>query len=152
MKPYSTKINIRDSIIYTYWEFTQGDINAYPLSISIYDNQIPFDLTGCTVTITFKRANDTIVIVSADKVEIESNVVSYLVESSVYAVPGTLLATVEIYKGDARLTTCQLTASVRAQLSDGTEIPGQNEYPILVTLINEVNGLITMGDIDGGEF
>ena len=137
MKPFVKKIDIRNSLIYTGWEFVQGDTDAYPLFLSVVDGGIPFDLTDCTATITWKRGNGTIVVASADKINIEDNTIEYLVESSVYAIPGSLDATVEIYKDNARLTAIAFTAKVRAELLDGSEIPSTNEYPILTSLIQQ---------------
>ena len=54
-----------------------------------------------------------------------------------YAVQA-LVASVELYKDGSRLTTCQFTAKVRGQLSDGAEIPAQDEYNILLDLLAKV--------------
>ena len=91
-----------------------------------------------TATITWVRANKTTVLTGAEKIQLDGNVLKYTLESNVYAVAGALVASVELYKDGSRLTTCQFTAKVRGQLSDGTEIPAQDEYNILLDLLAKV--------------
>ncbi len=140
MKPFKTNLDIYGITKSTYWDIVQGDTNAYPCEFTILAKGKPYDMsTGVwTATITWVRANKTTVLTGAEKIQLDGNVLKYTLESNVYAVAGALVASVELYKDGSRLTTCQFTAKVREQLSDGTEIPAQDEYNILIDLLEQV--------------
>jgi hypothetical protein len=140
LKPLKTNLDIYGITKSTYWDIVQGDVNAYPCEFTILAHGKPYDMSEgtWTATITWVRANKTTVLTGADKITIEGNVLKYTLESNVYAVPGALVASVELYKDGSRLTTCQFTAKVREQLSDGAEIPSQDEYNVLIDLLAQV--------------
>ena len=156
MKPLKTELDIYSAIKSSCWQFVQGDINAYHAELTIMEHSNPYDMSEgiWTATITWMRANNTIVLTGLDKITINGNVLKYTVESNVYAVGGALVASVELFKDGSRLTTCQFTARVREQISDGTEIPTQDEYLVLMQLLEQVNAaseqaLVITGTLQG---
>ena len=114
---------------YTGADLVENDVNAYRI---VY--RTPWDLTGCTVKALCKRADGTVV--SGTGIAEGTNAV-FVMDSSMYAVPGELTVRLTVCTAEEQvITVCDVTANAVESFGDG--IPGTNSKSILdQILINE---------------
>lgn len=93
-----------------------GDKNANVFGVRIYRDNVPEDLTGCTVMGLFIRADKTTVIIG-DGIAYRNAAYVYLPESC-YAVPGNFTLTIKVSGGN-------MTGAMR--IVDGTVFEGSLE-------------------------
>ncbi len=149
-KRYEIKLDIRGKLLKTDIVYVQGDVAVYPLDIFLLDGtevlQIP---EGATATVTMKKEDDTVVVGKAEVVDGTNGKVSYAVGSNEIACPGTVQATVELYLGDQRLTSCGFKFKVEEQLDQGDSVESTDEYSVLQALIADANEAATYAEAQG---
>jgi hypothetical protein len=140
-----TELNInvyRERILDTFLEFVQGDTNTNVLNINLLNGKTPIDITNFTITITFKKADNNVVVGNVTVVDALQGKISYSMGTQEIAYPGKVIATIEMYEGQARFTSCQFMFMVRAELNNGSAIPSQTIYPVFEQMIANGNDVI----------
>lgn len=114
---------------------TSGDTKAYRLEFSFYSDGVRQNVSGCSLCIRAKRADDSIVL---DMGEVESNGKAvYDVKSSVYSIPGRLSMEVALASENGTyVTTKEVIMSVREGYGNGG-LGAQNTMPILAKLTEQ---------------
>lgn len=114
---------------YTGADLVENDVNAYRI---VY--RTPWDLTGCTVKALCRRSDGTVV--SGMGIAEGTNAV-FVMDSSMYAVPGELTVRLTVCTAEEQvITVCDIAANAVESFGDG--IPGTNSKSILdQILINE---------------
>ncbi len=114
---------------YTGADLVENDVDAYRI---VY--RTPWDLTGCTVKALCRRSDGTVV--SGMGFAEGTNAV-FVMDSSMYAVPGELTVRLTVCTAEEQvITVCDIAANAVESFGDG--IPGTNSKSILdQILINE---------------
>jgi hypothetical protein len=145
IKRPSTELNInvyRERTLDTFLEFVQGDTNTNILNINLLNGKIPINITNLTITITFKKADNNVVVGNVTIIDATQGKISYSMGTQEIAYPGKVIATIEMYEGQARFTSCQFMFMVRAELNNGSAIPSQTIYPVFEQMIANGNDVI----------
>jgi hypothetical protein len=132
---YEFRLDSKDTTKIPMIWVTQGDTESNVFLITLTDSGKKLDLTGQTITFTFRKSDGNIV--NGNATLVEANVVRYVCGTNEIAAPGPVSVTVEVYDALSRLTFTRFKFYVRPQLDDGTGVPSTTEYPILVTLMEE---------------
>lgn len=140
-KPYDFQLDIKRPLNYPSIKYVQGDTDVYPLTITLTNDGKKMDLTGRTVTITFKKPDKNKVEEQCEIVDATNGKIKYQLGTQEIAVSGNVLATVQIFEGVKRLTSTQFDFWVNEQLDDGTAVASSTEYPIITQLISDCNAI-----------
>lgn len=115
-------------------DLVENDVDAYRI---VY--RTPWDLTGCTIKALCKRADGTVV--SGTGFAEGKNAV-FVIDSSMYAVPGELTVRLTVCTADEQvLTVCDVIANAVESFGDG--IPGTNNKTILDQILINVSKINT---------
>lgn len=119
---------------YTGADLVENDTDAYRI---VY--RTPWDLTGCTVKALCKRADGTVV--SGMGFAEGTNAV-FVMDSSMYAVPGELTVRLTVCTAEEQvITVCDVTANAVESFGDG--IPGTNSKTVLDQILINVSKMNT---------
>ena len=100
------------------WALVEGDKNANTIEAEVFQTTgKPFDLTGCTVTLTFVRPDKLAAPPMA--AEVKGNVATATLTDACYRVSGRYHALMQIAKGGTDRTILWLVGDVLANESDG---------------------------------
>ncbi len=133
MITYHLKLSGQDPrVLYSDMEFVAGDVGAYRLVFSFYDENTPLSLSDKILAVKIKRADG---VVLSDSGEITDNTAVYIPKNDCFCVPGTI--TFEIALMDSAknyITTKIIHASVLAGVGEPSAIAGDNSS-VYVTLL-----------------
>ena len=130
-------------------ELVQGDTDANVFQIHLKTleryTEVPLDLTDSYVTVTVKKADDTIVVGEAQIIDSTNGIIEYTCRGNELSYPGLVIATIEVYDTThiKRFTTTQFKFYVVEQLDDGSGIPSTTEYTVLSDLIAQTQSVVT---------
>lgn len=130
-------------------EVVQGDNNANVLNINLIDGYEPFDLTGTSVDIIFKKTDGTTVQQSTTfdppsvaVVNEKQGKIQCILKTNTIACPGPVVAEVKVMEDDGLLTSARFGFYVRESLLNDKTVESTNEFPVLQNLINSVEGVV----------
>lgn len=107
------RLDVHAQAIKTAVCFVTQDVNAYLLQFEIMDGPTAYDLTNKTVEIACKRPDNQIIVDDVDVIIALNGICEYVVQSSIYAIPGEIQAELHIFDGNDRLSTCIFTLQAR---------------------------------------
>lgn len=127
----------------------QRDIKTNKLELLIRRDRENFNLDGLTVTVTFLKPDNTLVIKttldSYNPLFVEGNQVDCLIPSSVLTDVGDVVVEVSLSASDKLLHSRRVILSVHESMDNDLIIADDPNVPILQSLINEVNELKEQG-------
>ncbi len=131
---YNIKIDPKkEKTYYSDIEFTTGDVRAYKFTFEF----IGINTKGCTLCIKAKRADGNVVIAKANSCS------EFAIPNNMYSVAGEVYFEIAVYDASGGcITTKVISATVRDGFGE-EGIISDDRYPILTSLINEVNALST---------
>lgn len=138
MITYQVKMDLQsERTIFSDIVLTSGDTKAYRLEFSFYSGGVRQNVSGCTLCIRAKRADDSLV-VDMGEVTAEGKAF-YELKSSVYNIPGKLSMEVALAtENGTYVTTKELIMLVREGYGNGG-LTAQNTTPILTKLTEQSN-------------
>ena len=133
MITYHLKISGQDPrVLFSDMEFVTGDVGAYRLVFSFFDQQAPLSLADKVLSVKIKRADG---VVLSDSGEVTGDTAVYIPKNDCFCVPGTI--TFEIALMDSAkhyVTTKIIHASVLEGVGEPREVAGDNSS-VFVTLL-----------------
>jgi hypothetical protein len=121
----------------------RDDTGLHTFKMSVYDDLTPVTMEGVDrATVTFLRA-DGAVVVDECTIDYANNLVSYDIPNSVTQVPGIVTFTVEFYMQLKRITSNMCKFKAIEDLDEGDEVSNDPQYPVLMKLIADMQGLDT---------
>ena len=141
MITYKLKTNYQEPrMLVSDMEFVSGDVNAYRLEFTFYDNGERVDLSDKILTVKGKRADGVILSGSG---QIDGARAVFVPANAFYAVPGELVLEIALTdRAGNYMTTKILSASVLAGLGETTEAATTNVsayVSLLAQLTNRLN-------------
>lgn len=115
----------------------EGDVGTV-LNITVLDNKVPLDLTGSTITISYKKVDNTSVVTSGEVLDATKGICKIEVHGQALSCPGLVVASVQIIDSDSRITTSHFAFNVLNQVVDDDDITSTDDFPILHELITDV--------------
>lgn len=136
MITYKLKINYQDSRVLTSdMEFVTGDVGAYRLEFSFYDNGARVDISDKLLTVKAKRADGSVL---SDSGSITENTAVYIPKNEIYAVCGALMFEIALTDSAKNyLTTKVILANVIEGLGE-PQGSAENAASVYVTLLGEI--------------
>jgi hypothetical protein len=127
----------------SYMEFVQNDLKVNKFNIYIKYNEQSYDLTGCDITITFKKPDKTVVIGRCNIINATNGMINYILGTQEITAFGIVNATISIYGADEqKLTSKDFNFVVKEALDNVDEIiVSTNEFTVLDNLINKVSDI-----------
>lgn len=135
--PFNLTLDLAKGLKRTDMKVVQGDTNAYRINLEVLNNGEQIDMSNKTCTVTFKKNDNTVVVGSF--MYLHDNLSTYVLGTNEIAVSGNVVATIEVYDGDSRITSSQFEFWVEAQLDNGDGIPSTTDYKVLQNLIMKVS-------------
>ncbi len=144
------------------WEVVEGD-NGNIIEITLMDDGVPVDLTGCKVLAVFGLPTGQTVEQDTDEGSVtiggtDNNVITIALKTGSFSPgkssSGLMKCEVQVYSGndlDTLVTSAQFTFRCRRAIINDDTIAATDDYPILVELIEEVQGLIVGSQSDWDE-
>ncbi len=144
------------------WEVVEGD-NGNVIEITLTDGGEPVDLTGCRVLAVFGLPTGATVEQDTDEGSVtvggeDNNVITIALATGSFSPgkssSGLMKCEIQVYSGarqDVLITSAQFTFRCRRAIMNDQTIEATDEYPILVELIREVQGLILGSQSDWDE-
>ena len=133
MITYHLKLSGQDPrVLFSDMEFVAGDVGAYRLVFSFFDQQTPLSLTDKTLSVKIKRADG---VVLSDSGEIAGDTAVYIPKNDCFCVPGTI--TFEIALMDSAkhyVTTKIIHATVLESMGEPSAQAGDSSS-VYVTLL-----------------
>jgi hypothetical protein len=144
------------------WEVVEGD-NGNIIEITLTDDGEPVDLTGCKVMAVFGLPTGVTVEQDTDEGSVtiggtDNNVITIALATGSFSPgkssSGLMKCEIQVYSGaqqDVLITSAQFTFRCRRAIINDQTIEATNEYPILVELIKQVQGIIAGAQSDWDE-
>ena len=144
MITYKLKINCQESKLYTSdMEFVSGDVGAYRLEFSFYDNGKQIDLSDKLFTVKGKRADG---VVLSDSGVVSENKAVFIPKNAFYAVPGELILEIALTDSAKNyITTKIISITVLEGMGDTKEVAEQN-VSAYVTLLAQLKNRLDNAD------
>lgn len=141
MITYKLKINCQEPrVLVSDMEFVAGDVNAYRLEFTFYDNGERIDLSDKILTVKGKRADG---IVLSGVGQMDGTRAVFVPANAFYAVPGELILEIALTDSAGNYTTTKiLSAAVLEGLGETTEVATTNVsayVSLLAQLTNRLN-------------
>lgn len=115
-----------------------GEVGSRFLKINIIDNGMPVDLTGITVYLYAKKADDTKVFNTVKVEDAKQGIVSAEITSQVLAIEGFVKLTLLLVKDNARLATKIFNLKVDETIIDDEAIESANEFGALTESLSKL--------------
>lgn len=142
-KSFPVMLDMKRSASNREFELVEGD-TGNEITVTLKDDGQAVDLTGCRVLAVFSKSNGT----SSQDSEAGSLIVSgNTVTIPVYAAsvaPGLVECELQVYSGennDTLVTSAKFNFKCRRGILNADTLESTDEYPLLVGLIDDVNGL-----------
>lgn len=138
---YDLSIDLKLSYRIPPMVFIQNDSKVYFFDITITSDNIPVDLTGCIVTLRFKKVDGTQVEGTTLITDAVNGKVTYMLGTNEIACVGKVIVLPIVYgsNGERKTANYPFGFLVKDDMDNGTEIPSTTEYAIITDLINDVN-------------
>ena len=159
LKDFSANIDLKQSLVNEDVKVVEGD-NGNVLVLNIVKDGEPVDLTDCLVQIVFAHSGRTVwqdssspdggITISGD----DNNIVTVRLHSDSYAPNGITVCQVKVYSGPTQTTLVSSSRfSFKAELSllNAETVESIEQYSILVTMIETVNGMLDRDQADWDE-
>ena len=159
LKDFSANIDLKETLVFEPIKVVEGD-NGNVLVLNIVKDGDPVDLTDCLVQIIFAHSGRTVwqdssspsggITISGD----DHNIVTVRLHSDSYAPNGITVCQVKVYSGAGQTTLVSSSRfSFKAELSllNSETVESIEQYSILVTLIETVNGMLDRDQADWDE-
>lgn len=131
-----------------------NDINGNRINVALIEDGSPVDLTDAThATFTIKKPDTTTIIGNAEFDDSVNGKIRFVMPGGGIADIGIYELTIEIYDGVSRITAGKLIYQVVNELDTSDGIVAEDNYPVLLGLINDVSTSIQSieGATDGEE-
>ena len=115
-----------------------GEVGSRFLKINIIDNGMPVDLTGVTVYLYAKKADDTKVFNTVKVEDAKQGIVLVEITSQVLAIEGIIKLTLLLVKDNARLATKIFNLKVDETIIDDEAIESANEFGALTESLSKL--------------
>lgn len=115
-----------------------GEVGSRFLKINIIDNGMPVDLTGVTVYLYAKKADDTKVFNTVKVEDVKQGIVLVEITSQVLAIEGLIKLTLLLVKDNARLATKIFNLKVDETIIDDEAIESANEFGALTESLSKL--------------
>lgn len=144
------------------WEVVEGD-NGNIIEITLTDDGEPVDLSGCKVLAVFGLPTGQTVEQDTDEGSVtiggdDSNIITIALRTGSFSPgrssSGLMKCEIQVYSGelqDVLVTSAQFTFRCRRAIMNDETIAADDNYPVLVELIQEVQQLITREQSDWNE-
>lgn len=143
LKTFEISLDINSSTVRkTNIELVSNDTSVYTFHISMYNGSTLLDLnTACsTSSISFLKADSNVVVGAPTKTA--SGLLNYSLGTNEIARSGRVKTTVELFGGTgSRISSNQFEFNVRDDF--GTGITSTTDYPILTSLITDIESLVS---------
>ena len=117
------------------WNFKQEDDGV--LLLSLYNNSIPFDITGQTVSLGAKRS-DKAVIEQIDGFTINKHQLDIELKNNILAAIGTVQMDLEIKDADGKMTTASFYVTVDEKMLGKDNIEASNDISAVNKVVNDL--------------
>lgn len=136
MITYQVKIDTADpKLLTTDMEFVTGDVGAYKMVFSFYENGKPLDITGSILSVKAKRADG---VVLSDTGECAGNQATFVPKNALYAVAGELRLEVALSDTAKNYTTTKILLANVLEGAGAPQSVAEDDVNIYVTLLNRV--------------
>ena len=144
MITYKLKINCQDPrMLVSDMEFVAGDVNAYRLEFTFYDNGERINLSDKILTVKGKRADGVILSGSG---QIDGTQAAFVPANAFYAVPGELVLEIALTDSAGNyMTTKMISVTVLEGLGEPTEMATTN-VSAYVTLLAQLTNRLSSAD------
>lgn len=144
------------------WEVVEGD-NGNIIEITLTDDGEPVDLSGCKVLAVFGLPTGVTVEQDTDEGSVtisgtDHNIITIALKTGSFSPgrssSGLMKCEIQVYSGvpqNTLITSAQFTFRCRRAIMNDDTIAATDEYPVLVELIEEVQGLILGSQSDWDE-
>ena len=124
--------------------FSQGDIGTSFINANLLNDGKIFNLTGYTVVVNVTKKDRTRVVTESEVIDVEKGKIEIPVSQEMLSV-GMNHLEIMLSKEGTQMVSPIIPYRVVKTLLDGsdTEIPSQSEYPILLSLIKDVQDIKT---------
>lgn len=129
------------TIVPTYVKYDSAE-----LVFKIFDNGVPFDLTGFTQAEVFHRRPDGVTVIGDGTIETDSNgdkVIRYKYLGNEMYNTGVVATTLSVYSGDKKVSIHPFSVNIVADFKDAMVDPSNPEYGALQELVARVDRLVT---------
>lgn len=117
-----------------------GDSNSYQLNISLVNNGVAYNLTGCTVDISIGKTDYTTTFKQMNIVSTTAGQISYVLTTNDIAAPGETVVEIIVYgSSSAKLTTVRFSFTVREGILNDESIESTNDYSALTDVLAQIN-------------
>lgn len=142
MKEDDIRVDISRSLPYTGIVAVQGDSNSNKFNIDVYDDSLPYDFTGLTPKIIFKKKDGSEVFqdttTGVTVVDAATGKLNVVLRPQTISYPGMISAEIQfIGPGDIKETSAIFQFYVRASLDQGA-IESSNDFTPLVNALSKV--------------
>ena len=159
LKDFSANIDLKQSLVNEDVKVVEGD-NGNVLVLNIVKDGLPVDLTDCLVQIVFAHSGRTVwqdsssptggITISGD----DNNIVTVRLHSDSYAPNGITVCQVKVYSGvgqETLVSSARFSFKSELSLLNAETVESIEQYSILVTLIETVNGMLDRDQADWDE-
>jgi len=136
-KQFNIRLDVLSNTIYkTNIEVVQNDKNTNIFNFTLYKGSEILNLSTVTnQSITFKLSNGKVYVGKPTIVDATNGTMTYTLKTDDMSRAGVAHATVELYEGENKLTSCIFSFNIRADLNNGTGQVNTNDFPTLATLM-----------------
>ena len=120
MRDYDIESDLKQEK-FQHLKLVQGD-RGNKIKINVYEDGQPVNLTGCSITAKYKRADGQVI--NGSVTNISNNSFDAVIDSDITKVSGTLKMLFSIEKDDVKVSTFLLLADVREGLLENTGSSG----------------------------
>lgn len=124
----------------------QYDSNTRFLHISLVNNSLPLDLTGCSVKISAIKPDDTAIFNSCTIIDTKQGFVEAELTEQINAAQGNVKCELKIYSETGVLTTKTFDIEVTASITASKAITSKNEFKALTDALKVVQGIDNKAD------
>ncbi len=119
--------------------FVQNDKDVYKLNVRVFDGDTEINYSQVSsATITFSKADGTVV---QGEIQKTSNMLAYVLGTNEIAVPGKLIASIQLLGANERLTTARFVFTVEKDLITEDAVKSTSEFSILQQLKQELEDI-----------
>lgn len=116
MRDYDIESDLKQEK-FQHLKLVQGD-RGNKIKINVYEDGQPVNLTGCSITAKYKRADGQVI--NGSVINISNNSFDAVIDSDITKVSGTLKMIFSIEKDDVKVSTFLLLADVREGIGEST--------------------------------
>lgn len=142
MKKIDITVNTEENLHYTIFTANTNDLKIIQLFITIFQNGIPYDLTGSTVRIAIKKPDRKTVFQDCEVIDALSGKCEVVLNSQANIVAGEHQAEVMVYKGESVAVTGKFSYRTEKGILDNTTVESTNEWQSINKAISDAEGIL----------